>query len=124
MERIYHCPICGKTYTSLTEMYNCARSCEAKEIANESKLETERKEAEKAILNQYEKLKTDIHNYNLKYSPNSFDIFMKHQGQTLASNDTLEKMKNVKPALNYNKKANKENVSLEDFLRNEISRSS
>ena len=116
MERVYHCPICGKTYASLKDMYVCAQACEAKELAKESKIEADRKAAEKRILDKYEALRTEIHNYNVKYAPNSFNLVMKHQGQTLANGGTADKSGDIKSILNYNKP----NVNLEAFLKNEI----
>lgn len=119
MERVYKCPICGKTYTSLKDMYMCAQKCEMKETENENKIEKERKIAEQSILSKYEALKTEIHNYNVKYAPNCFDLIMKHQGKTLANKDeeVLNKMKNVKPPLNYNEKTSED---LEDFLQKNL----
>lgn len=116
MERVYHCPICGKTYASLKDMYVCAQACEAKELAKESKIEADRKAAEKRILDKYEALRAEIHNYNVKYAPNSFNLVMKHQGQTLANSGTSDKSGDIKSILNYNKP----NINLEAFLKNEI----
>lgn len=119
MERVYKCPICGNSYASLNDMYICAQKCESKEKENENKIEKERKIAEQNILSKYEALKTEIHNYNVKYAPNYFDLIMKHQGKTLANKDeeVLNKMKNVKPPLNYNEKTSE---SLEDFLQKNL----
>lgn len=142
--RVYHCPICGKTYASLTDMYHCAQLCESKERARESQAEIERANAELDIASKYEKLKAAIAKYNAKYKEYSYELVLKHEGPTLAASSLsatataknkesvdLAKLLNSTPPLNYPLKGdttketkvnNKEpsKGGLEDFLKSNL----
>lgn len=123
MSRVYKCPICGKSYASLQDMYKCAQGCEAKEKEAERNKarETEAmRKAEKEINDLYEALKSKINAFNARYSSFShYDITITKGIKKKAStnddeeflNKTLEGLKNVNPALNYTK------TDLETFLK-------
>lgn len=64
-DRVYHCPICGMVYSSLSDMYECAKACEAKEKEEDTRAERERDEREIQAL--IDDLKDVIANYNETY---------------------------------------------------------
>ena len=121
--RVYRCPICGKTYASLKDMYICAQNCEAQEIKNENKVEKERAAAEQGILNKYKALQNEINDYNKKYSSNHFNIIeltMKYRDRIIRT----ENKDNSRTEKNETKTAfndtTADNEYLESFLKNEL----
>lgn len=122
--RVYRCPICGKTYTSLKDMYACAQNCEAQEIKNENdKVEKERIAAEQSILNKYKALQDEIVDYNKKYASNHFNMIeltMKHRDRINKTKDEH----NSSPEKNETKTTfndtTADNEYLESFLKNEL----
>lgn len=121
--RVYRCPICGKTYASLKDMYICAQNCEAQEIKNENEVEKERIAAEQSILNKYKALQNEINDYNKKYASNQFNMIeltMKHRGKTNKTkneNSSSPEKNETKTAFND---TTAENEYLESFLKNEL----
>lgn len=121
--RVYRCPICGKTYASLKDMYVCAQNCEAQEIKNENKVEKERIAAEQSIVNKYKALQNEIIDYNKKYASNHFDkieLTMKYRDRI----NRTENKDNFRAEKNETKTASNDatadNEYLESFLKNEL----
>lgn len=119
MSRVYKCPICGETYTSLQDMYKCAQKCEAKEKEMEEKKTREAMEkAERQINDLYQTIKSKINDFNARYPSAHYDISItRGSKKETPSNDNeeftnkmYEGLKNVNPALNYTK------TDLEEFL--------
>lgn len=123
--RVYRCPICGKAYTSLKDMYVCAQNCEVQEIKNENEVEKERIAAEESIVNKYKALQNDIIDYNKKYASNHFNMIeltMKHRdriNKTKDENNSSSEKNKTKTAFN-DTTANDEFLDLESFLKNEL----
>jgi len=122
MSRVYKCPICGETYTSLQDMYQCAQKCEAKEKEVEEKKTREAmKKVEKEINDLYQTLKSKINDFNTRYPSVHYDISITRGGKKTSANDNeefadkmFEELKNANPALNYTK------TDLEEFLESLI----
>lgn len=119
-ERIYHCPICGKTYASLSDMYNCAQVCEAKEKAE--KITKERDDAEAALIKKFTELEQEIVKFNTKYK-DSFPEIKLSRGNTLSDNIESKRKQNT-PSFNCANKNEKIKTSTEDsletFLKNTL----
>ena len=121
--RVYRCPICGKTYASLKDMYVCAQNCEAQEIKNENKVEKERIAAEQSIVNKYKALQNEIIDYNNKYASNHFnkiELTMKYRdriNRTENKDNSRAEKSETKTAFND---ATADNEYLESFLKNEL----
>ena len=87
MGRVYKCPICGKSYASLTDMYKCAQECEAKENAkaiNEAAMQR-RLEDEAEIRKAYQNLKTKIEKFNRTYESCFFSISMDYGSKNVTA---------------------------------------
>lgn len=94
----YYCPICGKMYTDLSQMYNCAVECEKKEKtkaavtkANEAK----RVNAEAEIKATYDALIKKITKYNNTFKDYSYSCTLRHSGKTLAAQNVSIKEKEI-----------------------------
>lgn len=124
--RKYKCPICGKEYDTLEEMYNCAQICDAN-IKEKEKSE-KREVSEKVILEKYNELKSMIAAYSKEFPGYSYEIVLKHNGLTLSAkpenketskyNETFAKFLNENdcvPPLNFNSKSSNDN--LEEMLK-------
>jgi DNA repair exonuclease SbcCD ATPase subunit len=87
MGRVYKCPICGKSYSSLVEMYKCAQECEDKENAraiDEAAMQ-KRFEDEAEIREAYQNLKTKIEKFNRTYGNCSFSISMDYGSKNVTA---------------------------------------
>lgn len=121
--RVYRCPICGKTYASLKDMYVCAQNCEAQEIKNENKVEKERIAAEQSIVNKYKALQNEIIDYNKKYASNQFNMIeltMKHRDRINKTNDKDSSQVGKNETKTAFDDTITENEYLESFLKNEL----
>jgi hypothetical protein len=110
--RVYKCPICGKSYTSLNDMYKCAQACEKKEEDDKIEKakqtdERDRKAREAGIAELYKELNEAISLYNNESKKKGWG-----NEYTLILNFSSTK----KPKLNYYKKED----SLEDFLTSKL----
>lgn len=97
-KRIYKCPICGKSYTSLEDMYTCGIKCEKKEKekieAEKAKLakSAEFKADENVIQKAYDELYEKIKSFNKKYKgKSSYQISLVHKTDDHVLNDKDEK---------------------------------
>lgn len=94
----YYCPICGKMYTDLSQMYNCAVECEKKEKikAAVAKInEEKRKKAEAEIKATYDVLIKKIGYYNDTFKDYSYSCTLRHSGKTLAAQNISTKEKEI-----------------------------
>lgn len=110
VDRVYKCPICGKSYSSLNEMYVCAQGCEKKEENEKIEkakqaAERDRKAREAGIAELYKELSEAIALYNKESAKKSWG------GKYTIKMDFSS---TEKPKLNYNAD------SLEDFLTSKL----
>lgn len=101
----YYCPICGKMYTDLSQMYNCAVECEKKEKtkAAVAKInEAKRTNAEAEIKATYDALIKKITKYNNTFKDYNYSCTLRHSGKTLAAQNVS------------NKGEGKENIGIDD----------
>jgi len=117
--RKYKCPICGKEWDNLKDMYECALNDETNE-ENERKIkEQEQREMEAKIQKDFTALKNLISKYNLNYAPYNFEVTLTHYKNKEEVRGTKD-WKNAVPPLNYKSNNPKSDTNLEDFLKDKI----
>lgn len=128
-QRVYHCPICGKTYVNLKDMYDCALNCEKKEQEAEKKKagkDALRGATERTIDKHFKTLQKLISEYNKNYSPYSYNLILTHQGgdslaeksESILSEDDIKKLEKLEkelPPLNYKYKRVEPNKKTKPF---------
>ena len=117
--RKYKCPICGKEWDNLKDMYECALNDETNE-ENERKIkEQEQREMEAKIQKDFTALKNLISKYNLNYAPYNFEVTLTHYKKKEEVRGTKD-WKNAVPPLNYKSNNPKSDTDLEGFLKDKI----
>lgn len=119
--RKYKCPICGKEWDNLKDMYECALNDETNERKTKEKEQREMLMAEK-IQKEFVALQNLVSKYNSEYAPYNFAVTLTHYKKKEEACETKD-WKNAVPPLNYKSNSNsnpKSKTDLEGFLKDKI----